>query len=206
MSNEKETKEFIENAGRRHEERLNASVDSRIGSTDELVEAIAKTGPRWSELAGVDEPSGSGAYRKRSAPVEARPEISPYCMPIKADTPTVEVAPGIMVSETLIRAAVEATSSGDTPQDHQDHYRQLKRRDKTLHEEVKKDLKASKKFVQEMFERANNPPNTKEKYVSFDAMSPSLQRVVKAYTAATEANKELDEAIKALAAEPRSSS
>lgn len=122
--------------------------------------------------------------------------------PVTRERVEVEVAPGIMVSEHLIRAAVEATSTGDSPQDHQDYYRNLKLRDKKHQEEVRKDLNASKKFVKEMFDRLNNPPNMKEKYISFDAMPKPLQRVVKAYSAAAEANKELEEAIKALASAP----
>lgn len=76
---------------------------------------------------------------------------------------------------------------------------------KKMFEELRQDINASKQVVQEMIERIKNPPNMKERYISFDAMPTALQRVVRAYIAVSEANRELDEAIKALATEPRSS-
>lgn len=128
-------------------------------------------------------------------------EPPPYCFPTRAND-GIEVVPGITVSQRLIEAAVEAASPGDTPLDHQAHYSDLKKRQLQLHEEVRQDLDAAHKFLQEMFERVENPPNPQEKYISFDAMPTPLQRVVKAYADAAAANKELAEAISALKSEP----
>jgi hypothetical protein len=115
------------------------------------------------------------------------PEPPPYCIPVARtrSQETIEIEPCILVEQMFEsrRARIE-----------------------TMKREIREDLNVSKQVVQSLVELIRNPPNMKEKYISYDAMPAALQRVVKAYTDAAEANRELDEAIKALAAEPRSSS
>lgn len=128
------------------------------------------------------------------------PEPPPFSVPISDVSRTVEVAPGILVSEHLIRDAVEATSAPGVAE-------QVEAREnakKKMFEELRQDINTSKQVVQSIIDRLRNPPNLQEKFISYDAMPPLLQRVVNAYIAASDANRELDEAIKALAAEPRS--
>jgi len=126
---------------------------------------------------------------------------SPLCMPVKSasSAATVEVAPGIMVSQHLIDEAVKTTSGDQALAD--DYVDQIERqaearaRDRA---ELKADISASQQVVKEMFERLRNPLDPREKYVSYDSMPAPLQRVVKAYIDASAANAELDEAVKAL--------
>jgi hypothetical protein len=118
----------------------------------------------------------------------------PYSMAVKGDKPLVEVVPGIMVSEHLIQAAVDATS---TPGAVEDVERREAVKEREL-DEIREDISASRQVLQAMAERMRNPPDLAEKYVSFDAMPAPLQRVVKAYIDADAANKELDSAIAAL--------
>lgn len=150
-----------------------------------------KTGERWKQLAGIETPAAS-----------VGPEPPPFSIPINDLSRTVEVAPGILVSEHLIRDAVAATSEPGV----EERIEARENARNRLREELRQDLNSSKQVVQDMIERLRNPPNLQEKFISFDAMPASLQRVVSAYIAASDANRELDEAIKALAAEPRSSS
>lgn len=146
---------------------------------------------RWATLAGL----GVEA-------VSEQPEPPPFSIPINDLSRAVEVAPGIMVSEHLIRDAVAATSAPGAVERVEAEERARSR----MFEELRQDIDCSKKVVQSLVERMLNPPNLQEKFISYDAMPPALQRVVNAYIAASDANRELDEAIKALAAEPRSSS
>ena len=104
---------------------------------------------------------------------------------------TIEVAPGIEVSERQIKLAVEATTN---PCAAIEIDRKYAAREKTR-EEVQKDIDISKEVINSMNERRREPVNPQEKYVSFDAMPTPLQRVVTAFAAASEANKELDAAL-----------
>lgn len=159
-----------------------------------VINVAGHTAERWKVLAGVESPAAAAAA--------VGPEPPPFSIPINDLNRTVEVAPGILVSEHLIRDAVNATSvPGEI-----DRVEARENAKKRMFDELRQDIDASKRVVQSMIERIKNPPNLQEKFISFDAMPASLQRVVNAYIAASDANRELDEAIKALAAEPRSSS
>jgi len=140
--------------------------------------------PQWQEVleARLDE------HKSKVQPPD------PYCMAVKGDKPLVEVVPGIMVSEHLIQAAVDATS---TPGAVEDGERREVAKEREL-DEIREDISASRQVLQAMAERLRNPPDLQEKYVSFDAMPSPLQRVVKAYIDADAANRELDAAIAAL--------
>jgi hypothetical protein len=108
-------------------------------------------------------------------------------------TDNVEVAPGVIVSQHLIDAAVGIASP--TPVKGAAQWTALSNR---VLNEIREDISSSQKFVQEMVDRMRNPGRYDEKYVSYDQMPKPLQRVVAAYIAVNEANKELEEAIKAL--------
>lgn len=130
---------------------------------------------------------------------ENKSEVPPFSVPIKRDTKTVEVAPGILVSQHMIDEAVRMSDGDQAVAD--DYVDQVEReaaakaRDRA---ELRADISASQAVLNEMYDRLRNPPNLSEKYVSYDSMPVPLQRVVKAYIDAAAANKELDDAIKAL--------
>lgn len=110
----------------------------------------------------------------------------------------VEVAPGITVPEHLISAAVAATSNyAEIDANNRMQSSRVKEA-----EDIKHDIDASRQAIQEMvnIKRIGAQLDPNEKYVSYDAMSPELQRVVKAYVATNEAQLELKEAITALQA------
>ena len=64
--------------------------------------------------------------------------------------------------------------------------------------QIRQEIEVSKQVVQGLVELARASFNPMETYVSYDAMPVPLQRVIKAYAAREEANRELAEAIKAL--------
>lgn len=113
----------------------------------------------------------------------------------------VEVVPGVMVAQHLIDAAVESTVAFDarTEEVIQEAERQQVRKQKDL-AELRTDIDNSSKFVKEMFDRMRNPAKYDEKFISYDQMPKPLQRVVNAYMAVNEANRELEEAIKGISA------
>jgi hypothetical protein len=111
---------------------------------------------------------------------------------------TVEVIPGVRISQAQIDAAVKATSGSETlihPFAARDERDAAKEK---FFEDIRQDIKASRSVIQEMMERLRTPVDMQEKYVSYDSMPAPLKRVVKAYIDVEEANKELTEAIKAL--------
>ncbi len=110
----------------------------------------------------------------------------------------VEVAPGLTVPKHLIEAAVNQTSSPAIEEVIEKRHKRMAR-DAA---ELKADLAAGQKVLQEMAERLSSPVNLDEKYVSYDAMPAPVQRLVKAYIDAEAANLELNEAIQALARTP----
>lgn len=131
---------------------------------------------------------------------DARPMLSseapPFSLPMSRDhKPTIEVAPGVLVSQHLIDEAVGM--SGPDPVSDGEQRTALSNR---VLSEIRDDIKASQTLVQTMVERLRDPAKFDEKYVSYDQMPKPLQRVVAAYIAVNEANKELEEAIKALGA------
>lgn len=167
-----------------------------------VINVSGHTAERWQELAM------GPTYRPRSKPVAARPDLAEapaFSIPISDLSRTVEVAPGILVLEHLIRVIRDAVNATSEPGE-VDRVEARENAKKRMFDELRQDIDASKRVIQSMVERIKNPPNMQEKFISYDAMPPSLQRVVNAYIAASDANRELDEAIKALAAEPRSSS
>lgn len=114
----------------------------------------------------------------------------------------VEVVPGVMVAQHLIDAAVSATTGdssavSDKVEELEQAHAQWRRRDAA---ELRMDLVNSAKLVKEMFDRMRNPAKYDAKFVSYDQMPAPLQRVVNAYIAVSEANKELEEAIKGISA------
>ncbi len=117
---------------------------------------------------------------------------------VASRTSNVEVAPGVMVSQHLIDAAVNATVDNPAEAARIEAVERKALKKAKEFAELKQDISASHKFVQEMFDRMRNPMKYDEKYVSFDQMPKPLQRVVNAYMAVSDANKELEEAIKAL--------
>jgi hypothetical protein len=128
-------------------------------------------------------------------------DLPPYCMPNLSKSDVVEVAPGVMVSQHLIDEAVRHTSFSVDDEEAEDYAEEVEKVQlaKQKHfEELKQDLSTSKQIVQAMMDRARQPVNTHEKFVSYDAMPTPLQRVVKAYIDAAAANTELDAAVKAL--------
>lgn len=155
---------------------VNEQVHIEIDSDD-----AQRVGDRWNELAFG-----------RSATTSEPP---PFSVPITGNSPVIEVAPGIMVSQHLIKEVAQASAYGEPELDsiEQKHVSKLKER-----QEMKELISASKQVVQSMVKRAREPVNPDEKYVSYDAMPAPLQHVIKAYIDASEANKKLDEAVKAL--------
>lgn len=143
----------------------------------------------------------------RSSPsTQVGNETPPFCFPLndkhssKLLQPTVEVVPGILVSQHLIDAAV---GEAEKPSFEKAYHSKLKSNERSkkrnaLREGIKEEIEVSKQIVQSMLDKRRNPPNMQEKYVSFDAMPAPLQRVVSAYMAVTEANKELELALGAL--------
>lgn len=127
-------------------------------------------------------------------------DLPPFCLPNMSNHEVVEVAPGVMVSQKLINEAVRHTSNTDDEQfeTYVEEIEKVQIAKQKDFEELKQDLSTSKQIVQAMMDRARQPVNTHEKFVSYDAMPSPLQRVVKAYIEAAAANKELDEAVKAL--------
>lgn len=116
----------------------------------------------------------------------------------------VEVVPGVMVAQHLIDAAVSATTGdssavSDKVEELEQAHAQWRRRDAA---ELRMDLVNSAKLVKEMFDQMRNQAKYDEKFVSYDQMPAPLQRVVNACFAVSEANKELEEAIKGLTALP----
>lgn len=128
-------------------------------------------------------------------------EPPPFSLPSNRTKPAIEVLPGVMVSQHLIDEAVRATTDPGADERVEAVERKYKvaARDR---EELKNDLASSRQFLQAMVDRLRQPVNPDEKYVSYDAMPPPLQRIVKAYIDAEAANRELEEAIKALAKAP----
>lgn len=127
--------------------------------------------------------------------------LPPYCMPNLSKSDVVEVAPGVMVSQHLIDEAVRHTSNLDQSEEVENYAQKIESDLRAKEYDLaglKQDLSASKQIVQSMIDRARQPVNTHEKFVSYDAMPTPLQRVVKAYIDAAAANKELDDAVKAL--------
>ncbi len=110
----------------------------------------------------------------------------------------IEVSPGLKVPKHLIEDAVNQTSSPAIEEVIEKRHKRMVR-DAA---ELKADLAAGQKVLQEMAKRLTNPVNLDEKYVSFDAMPAPVQRLVKAYMEAEAANLELNEAIQALAKTP----
>jgi len=114
----------------------------------------------------------------------------------------VEMIPGIMVSQRLIDEAVRLTSS--TGQELHDATREVveeQRRERIQKEnaEMRELIDTSKQVVLAMVQRMRDPLKYDEKFVSFDTMPAPLQRVVKAYIEAEEANRNLSEAVASLA-------
>ena len=128
-------------------------------------------------------------------------DLPPYCMPNLSKSDVVEVAPGVMVSQHLIDEAVRHTSHSGEDEESEEYSEEIEKEQiakQKQFEELKQDLSTSKQIVQAMMDRARQPVNTHEKFVSYDAMPSPLQRVVKAYIDAAAANAELDAAVKAL--------
>jgi hypothetical protein len=116
----------------------------------------------------------------------------------------VEVAPGIMVSQKLIDEAVRMTTFGGDIADPAADYRERLAEERRLQiakdqAELRQDIDNSRTLVLEMLNRMREPAKYDEKFVSYDTMPGPLQRVVKAYIEAEEANKNLSEAVAALA-------
>lgn len=128
-------------------------------------------------------------------------EPPPFSLPSNRTKPVIEVLPGVMVSQHLIDEAVRATSDpgADTRVEEVERKYKVAAR---AREELKNDLASSRQFLQAMVDRLRSPVNPDEKYVSYDAMPPPLKRIVKAYIDAEAANRELEDAIKALAKAP----
>lgn len=128
-------------------------------------------------------------------------------MPVRssASDKQVEVIPGVMVAQYLIDAAVASTinplhpDANQTTEDIQKIEREQLRKEKAR-DELRADINNSAKLVKEMFDRMRNPAKYDAKFVSYDQMPAPLQRVVNAYIAVSEANKELEEAIKGISA------
>jgi len=121
----------------------------------------------------------------------------------KAKDRAVEVAPGIMVSQKLIDEAVRMTSQGgvaDMAADYRERLAEERRLQIAKDQaELRQDIDNSRTLVLEMLNRMREPAKYDEKFVSYDTMPGPLQRVVKAYIEAEEANKNLAEAVAALA-------
>jgi len=137
------------------------------------------------------------AGRKRNAQYN---DLPPYCMPNLSKSNVVEVAPGVMVSQHLIDEAVRHTSHSIEDEDAEEYAEEVEAhaRKQKYFEELREDLSTSKQIVQALLDRARQPVNKHEKFVSYDAMPSPLKRVVKAYIDAAAANTELDAAVKAL--------
>jgi len=158
----------------------------QLGPDGEPIIRLEPKASRWAALAGLSDVPGM------PDPLISPP---PFSVPLSANHgPTVEVVPGIMVSEHLIRSAVEATTEPGA----EDEIERRMHAATKAREELRQDIEKSREVVQAMMDRVRNPPNMKEKYISFDALPAPLQRVMTAYTAAAEANKELEDALAAL--------
>lgn len=126
-------------------------------------------------------------------------EPPPFSLPRGSNPkPSIEVLPGIMVSKEAIDEAVRATTDPRVEEIVEQRHKRISKE----REEIKNDLNASRQFLQAMVDRFRQPINPNEKYVSYDAMPAPLQRIVRAYIDAEAANRELEEAIKALAQAP----
>ncbi len=125
-----------------------------------------------------------------------------FCIPLTnaVHRNTVEVVPGVMVSQHLIDEAVRLTSfpSASTDQEVEAIERRAAVKAKD-HDELRQDISTSRQIVQSMIDRVRNPAKFDEKYVSYDSMPKPIQRIVKAYMDVDAANKELEEAIKGVA-------
>jgi hypothetical protein len=114
----------------------------------------------------------------------------------------VEVIPGIMVSQKLIDEAVKYTSTGATEWQAEAREAALERERERIamnNAELRRDIDNSRQFVIGMLQRMREPMKYDEKFVSYDTMPGPLQRVVKAYVEAEEANRNLADAVAALA-------
>jgi hypothetical protein len=135
-------------------------------------------------------------------------DLPPYTYPTRDKRPQVEVLPGVMVSQRLIDEAVRARDSVADARVEEIECKRIEHKQVAAvaaaraREELKNDLASSRQFLQAMVDRLRSPVNPDEKYVSYDAMPPPLQRIVKAYIDAEAANRELEDAIKALARAP----
>ena len=116
----------------------------------------------------------------------------------------VEVSPGILVSQRLIDEAVRQTTSPLLTSDdfvsrareaEAERRRVLVAKDQA---ELREDIDKSREVVLAMVNRMREPMKYDEKFVSYDTMPGPLQRVVKAYIEAEEANRNLSEAVAAL--------
>ena len=127
----------------------------------------------------------------------------PFSLPVGKNEKkaTVEVVPGVMVSQKLIDEAVRLTTNPLSPSYEYDAAEAVERRRlarQKANEELRQELDASRQIVQSMLDRMRDPLKFDEKFVSFDTMPTPLQRVIKAYIDAAAANKELNEAVAAL--------
>lgn len=107
--------------------------------------------------------------------------------------PTIEIAPGVTVSKHLIDEVAKPNefdkASAKKAAAFGDHSR-----------EMREDIDASRDFLQFLVRTREELQDLKpdERFVSFDRMSPELQRVCTAFAASEAAKAELREAVDAL--------
>lgn len=68
-------------------------------------------------------------------------------------------------------------------------------------DEIKRDLEISNEITQGLLERVKQPVNLDEKFISYDAMPKSLQRLIDAYNDLIKAKKEFDDSVQCLKSE-----
>jgi len=126
--------------------------------------------------------------------------VPPFSFPVsKHDRKaTVEVIPGIMVSQKLIDEAVRLTTDPTSKPSAVEDAEERRLRRLKANEELRTEINTSRQIVQSILDRMRDPVKFNEKFVSYDTMPSPLQRVIKAYIDAAAANKELNEAVAAL--------
>jgi hypothetical protein len=173
----------------KHEEALRTDARMR--------EAIKTLKDRTTDWARAVQPEAVGdilnEMQADKPELSTTPAIPSWFRELAKQHDTVEVAPSASVDNRQIEAAVQVAVD-----DHLTPARLPRLRGPAGRAELKRDIEASKKVVQSLVDRLNEPVKPDEKYISFDAMPPPLKRVIEAYIALDAAQKELDKALKGM--------